>query len=59
MSAGADYWKSLDAPWDSFKTNGNIAIGRFRSIRHRWDRYTMTSLSANELKKNPPPVPVP
>lgn len=33
LSMGADYWLSLDAKWDNFRTNGDVGIGRLRYVR--------------------------
>lgn len=57
MSCGADYWLDQDAKWDHFKTNGDVAIGRFRRIGNNWGWHYMTSLSAEALRRNPPPPP--
>jgi hypothetical protein len=56
LSAGADYWTSLTAPWDNFKTNADIGIGRFRYVSSTWQTFTMTSLSETELRRFPPPL---
>ena len=55
FSAGADYWLSLDAGWDQWKTNGDIGIGRFRYLTKNWQAFNMHSLTAKQLKNNPPP----
>ncbi|MCW5943166.1 MAG: hypothetical protein KIS66_13105 [Fimbriimonadaceae bacterium] len=57
MSVGADYWKSADAVWDRFKTNGDVAIGRFRYVNKEWGWFTMSTLRLPDLKRNPPPLP--
>lgn len=57
MSVGADYWEKLDSGWDYFKTNGDLGIGRFRFIRNDWGWHHMTTLTPEELRKNPPPEP--
>ncbi len=56
LSVGADYWTTLTAPWDNFKTNADIGIGRFRYIRSKWQTFTMTSLSETELWRSTPPL---
>lgn len=55
MSVGADYWKSLDAQWDQWTTNGDIAIGRFRYMTENWQTFNMHTMSEEVLTTNPPP----
>lgn len=55
MSAGADYWLDRAAQWDQWKTNGDIAIGRFRYITNDWQRYNMHTATDSILDVNPPP----
>ncbi|WP_298545559.1 hypothetical protein [uncultured Aquimarina sp.] len=55
LSAGADYWSSLTAEWDQWKTNGDIGIGRFRYITEKWQVFNMHTLSDAQLANNPPP----
>jgi len=56
LSMGGDYWLSLSAQWDNFKTNGDIGIGRFKTVRVEWQAFNMTSLTADDLRRNPPPM---
>jgi hypothetical protein len=56
MSIGGDYWLKLNSPWDYFKTNGGIGVGRFRYIGNDWKTYTMTTASASTLRRFPPPL---
>ncbi len=56
LSMSGDYWLNESAPWDAFKTNGDIAIGRFKRVTPHWQSFNMSSLSADILKKNPPPL---
>ena len=56
LSIGADYWQSLTAAWDSWKTNGDVGIGRFRYVTSEWQAFTMSSLSEDDLRQNPPPL---
>jgi hypothetical protein len=56
LSMGGDYWLSLSAQWDNFKTNGDIGIGRFKYVRMEWEAFNMTSLPADSLRRNPPPM---
>ncbi len=55
FSAGADYWQSPTAAWDQWKTNGDIAIGRFRYLTSDWQAFNMHTLSEMQLQSNPPP----
>jgi hypothetical protein len=55
MSVGGDWWQSLTAPWDNFKTNADIGIGRFRFITSEWKSFNMYSVPADSIRKNPPP----
>lgn len=57
MSVGGDYWLDTMAGWDNWQTNGSIAGGRFRYIDSEWDAFNMTTLTAEELYQNPPPMP--
>jgi hypothetical protein len=56
LSMGGDYWQSLSAQWDNFKTNGDIGIGRFKYVGAEWQAFNMTSLTSDELRSNPPPM---
>jgi hypothetical protein len=55
MSVGGDWWLSLTAPWDNWKTNWDIGIGRFRFITSDWKSFNMYSVPADTIRKNPPP----
>jgi hypothetical protein len=56
LSMGADYWLDVDAQWDQFKTNGDVAIAKFKYITPEWQAFNMISVSGEELRKNPPPL---
>ena len=56
LSVGADYWLDLTAEWDNFRTNGDVAIGRFRYVQREWQSFNMTTLSLEELERSPPPL---
>jgi hypothetical protein len=56
LSVGADYWLDESAQWDNFKTNGDVAIGRFKFVKIAWQAFNMTSMSAEEIRKYPPPL---
>ena len=55
MSVGGDWWQSLTAPWDNFKTNADMGIGRFRFITNDWKSFNMYSVPADTIRNNPPP----
>jgi hypothetical protein len=55
MSMGADYWSTLSAQWDNFKTNGDAGIGRFKYVEQSWKSFNMTTATPEQLRKNPPP----
>ncbi len=56
MGAGADYWRSLDAPWDNFTTNGDVMIGRFRFLTNEWQTFHAHTLNDQQIRTNPPPI---
>lgn len=56
LSVGADYWSSVSADWDNFKTNGDVGIGRFKVVTVDWRAFNMTSLEPDPLRRNPPPL---
>ena len=55
LSAGADYWLNLSAPWDEWKTNGDVGIGRFRFLTPDWQTFNMHTMSDSILANYPPP----
>lgn len=55
MSVGGDWWESLTAVWDNWKTNWDIGIGRFRFITPEWKSFNMYSVPADTIRNNPPP----
>jgi hypothetical protein len=55
MSVGGVWWESLTAPWDNFKTNADMGIGRFRFITNDWKSFNMFSVPVDTIRKNPPP----
>ena len=56
LDVGGDYWRSRNSFWFFWKTNRDIAIGRFKYVRPTWQAFNMTTLSADELRRNPPPL---
>lgn len=56
LGVGGDYWRSQNAVWFFWKTNKDIAIGRFKYATAVWQAFNMATLSADELQHNPPPI---
>ncbi len=56
LSMGADYWLDVNAQWDQWKTNGDVAIAKFKYVTPEWQAFNMISVSEEELRKNPPPL---
>ncbi|MBW4603010.1 MAG: hypothetical protein KME29_26485 [Calothrix sp. FI2-JRJ7] len=56
LNMGGDYWLDLAAPWDNFKTNGGIGMGRFKYVKTNWQAFNMTTVPESELRRNPPPI---
>ncbi|MBW4653539.1 MAG: hypothetical protein KME20_10975 [Kaiparowitsia implicata GSE-PSE-MK54-09C] len=56
LNMGGDYWLSPEAQWDNFKSSGGIAMGRFKKVSADWQSFTMTTLTAEQLQDNPPPL---
>ncbi len=56
LSMGGDYWKTLTAQWDYYKTNADYAIGRFKYVTNDWQAFNCFAGDAEALKKNPPPL---
>ena len=50
ISLGADYWSTLTAPWDNYKTNKDVAIGRMRIVGENWKWIGLTTASVSSLK---------
>ena len=55
LSVGGDYWQSLDAQWDQWKTNRDFGIGRFKFITPEWQAFNLHTLTEEQLNTNPPP----
>jgi hypothetical protein len=57
LSVGADYWRDLVVAWQAdWSANGDVAIGRFRYITNEWQSFNMTTVPAEVLCANPPPL---
>jgi hypothetical protein len=55
LSMGADYWIDLKSPW-SLGANADAGIGRFRYVNSQWRAFNMSTLTATQLRANPPPI---
>jgi hypothetical protein len=58
-SCGGDFWRSMKARWDHWKTNGDWAIGRFKLLTNEWQPFTSTNAEPDSLRQNPPPLELP
>jgi hypothetical protein len=56
LSMGGDYWLNLTAKWNNGQTNADIAIGKFKYVKQEWQAFNMTTLSPEEIRRNPPPI---
>jgi hypothetical protein len=56
LGAGADYWLDLTATGNDYTNNGDIAIGKFKRVTRDWRAFNMHTLTADEIRKNPPPL---
>lgn len=50
IGLGADYWLDRRAPWDNFRTNRDVAIGRLNLARASWAWFGMTTASEADLR---------
>lgn len=55
LSVGGDWWLSLTAPWDNWKTNADIGIGRFKFVTTEWKSFNLITASEKTVRNNPPP----
>lgn len=49
IGLGADYWIDMTAPWDNFKTNKGVGLGRLRQVGSEWAWYGMSTASNQDL----------
>jgi hypothetical protein len=56
LSMGADYWLNATAQWDQWKTNGDVAIAKFKYVTAAWQAFNMISVAEDVLRENPPPL---
>ena len=65
IGAGGDYWASLTAEWDQWKTNYDFGIGRFKYVASEWRTLTLCNMPESQIYATPPPpleaqpIPVP
>jgi hypothetical protein len=49
VGLGADYWTTLTAPWDNYKTNDGVANGRLRLVSTDWQWYGLSTATEADL----------
>ena len=43
IGLGADYWIDMTSPWEHFKTNKGVALGRMKRVGREWAWYGMST----------------
>ncbi len=56
LGMGGDYWLSMTAQWDNWNTNGGVGVGKLKYVTTSWQAFNMTTLSPDEIRRNPPPI---
>lgn len=51
VGLGGDYWLDRSAPWDRYRTNRDIAIGRLRVATTDWRWYGMSTATEADLQR--------
>ncbi len=51
LGLGADYWLNKASPWDRYKTNRDVAIGRLKLITSSWSWFGLSTASDNDLRR--------
>lgn len=51
LGMGADYWLNKTAPWDNYKTNKDVAIGRLKLVGTAWSWYGLSTASDADLRR--------
>ena len=55
--SGADYYPALTGGWPgNLSYNPGVGNGKLKYVQSDWRFYAMTTLTANQLASNPPPV---
>jgi Ca2+-binding RTX toxin-like protein len=57
LNMGGDYWRNTSVPWNGLDVNNSeIGQGRFKYVTSEWQTFSMSTLNANLLLNNPPPI---
>ncbi len=56
VGSGGDYYPDLTGGWGSGSANPSIGGGKMKYVKRYWRFFAFTTLSAAQLRKNPPPV---
>lgn len=57
LSVGGDWWKDTKTDWlPDWSANRGIGSGRFKLVKNEWQSFSMTTLSVDKLRENPPPL---
>lgn len=51
IGAGADYWIDKASPWDNFKTNKGVGLGRLKYVGTSWSWYGMSTAANDDLQR--------
>jgi hypothetical protein len=55
LQIGADWWLNLDVYWlPDWSANAGVGSGRSKWVTNDWQYFTMCTLPAEEISKNPP-----
>ncbi|NJD07032.1 MAG: hypothetical protein FIA97_11120, partial [Methylococcaceae bacterium] len=60
VDMGGDFWRSLNIDQAAYGVNNTqIGNGRFKYVTATWQDFNFTTLTAEEIAKNPPPGTIP
>lgn len=51
VGLGADYWLNRTAPWDNYRTNLGVAVGRLRQVSSDWQWYGLSTATDADLSR--------
>src|SRR5690606_9665144 len=51
LGLGADYWRDLQASWDNYHSNRDVAIGRLRWVDATWRWFGVSTASLEDLRR--------
>lgn len=51
IGLGADYWIDMTSPWDNFKTNKGVGLGRLKRVGTEWAWFGMSTASDLDLRQ--------